>query len=36
MSDWLLNLPVIWIALVAFTATYLISFRLYRRDQARD
>ena len=25
MSDWLLNLPVLWIAVVVFAATYLLA-----------
>src|SRR5262249_32790306 len=29
MSDWLLNLPVIWMSLVVFGATYLFAAALY-------
>jgi hypothetical protein len=29
MSDWLLNLPVLWMALVVFVATYLIAGSVY-------
>jgi hypothetical protein len=25
MSDWLLNLPVLWMAVVVFAATYLLA-----------
>ena len=42
MSDWFLNLPVIWIGLVGFAGTYLIAFliltivmRLAVDDRAR-
>ena len=29
MGDWLLNLPVPWMALVVFVATYLIAGSIY-------
>jgi hypothetical protein len=29
MSDWLLNLPVLWIAVVVFAATYLLAAIVY-------
>ncbi len=29
MSDWLLNLPVVWLALVVFAATYLAAAGVY-------
>ena len=29
MSDWLLNLPVVWMAIVIFAATYLFAAVLY-------
>jgi hypothetical protein len=29
MSDWLLNLPVLWIAVVVFAATYLLTAIVY-------
>ena len=29
MSDWLLNLPVLWMALIVFVATYLIAAGVY-------
>ena len=29
MPDWLLNLPVSWIALIVFVATYLIAGGVY-------
>ena len=30
MSDWLLNLPVLWMAVVVFAATYLFAASIYR------
>ena len=30
MSDWLLNLPVVWMAVVIFGAAYLFAAALYR------
>ena len=36
MSDWLLNLPVLWMAVVVFAATYLLTaVVLLGSDQAR-
>ena len=29
MSDWLLNLPVLWMAVVVFAATYLLAAVVY-------
>ena len=29
MSDWLLNLPVLWMAVVVFAATYLLTASVY-------
>ena len=29
MSDWLLNLPVMWMAVVIFAATYLLAASIY-------
>jgi len=29
MSDWLLNLPVVWMAVVVFGATYLFAAALF-------
>ena len=29
MSDWLLNLPVLWMAVVVFAATYLLAASIY-------
>ena len=29
MSDWLLNLPVLWMAVVVFAATYLFAAAIY-------
>ena len=29
MSDWLLNLPVLWLAVVVFAATYLLTAVVY-------
>jgi hypothetical protein len=29
MSDWLLNLPVLWMAVVVFVATYLFAAVVY-------
>src|SRR6476469_1483714 len=29
MSDWLLNLPVVWMAVVVFAATYLLTASIY-------
>jgi hypothetical protein len=29
MGDWLLNLPVLWMALVVFVATYLAAGSIY-------
>ena len=29
MSDWLLNLPLVWMAVVVFAATYLLSASIY-------
>ena len=29
MSDWLLNLPVLWMAVVVFAATYLLTAVVY-------
>jgi len=29
MSDWLLNLPVLWIAVVVFAATYILAAIVY-------
>ncbi|MEZ0278191.1 MAG: hypothetical protein ACAH04_03175 [Methylibium sp.] len=29
MSDWLLNLPVLWMAVVVFAATYLLAAVMY-------
>src|SRR6476661_6326535 len=29
MSDWLLNLPVLWMAVVVFAATYLLAASVY-------
>ena len=29
MSDWLLNLPVLWMAVVVFAATYLFAASIY-------
>ena len=29
MSDWLLNLPVLWMAAVVFAATYLLTAVVY-------
>ena len=29
MADWLLNLPVSWMALIVFVATYLIAAGVY-------
>jgi len=31
MSDWLLNLPVLWMAVVVFAATYLLAASMPRR-----
>jgi hypothetical protein len=30
VSDWLLNLPVLWMAVVVFAATYLLAASIYR------
>ena len=35
MSDWLLNLPVLWMTVVVFAATYLFAQYLLGSDQAR-
>src|SRR5262249_27123664 len=42
MVDWLLNLPLLWMAVVVFAATYLLAagiywtvFRLAMNDRAR-
>lgn len=29
MSDWLLNLPLLWMAVVVFAATYLLAAGIY-------
>jgi hypothetical protein len=29
MSDWLHNLPVVWMALVVFGSTYLVTVAIY-------
>ena len=29
MSDWLLNLPVLWMAVVVFAAIYLLTASIY-------
>ena len=29
MSDWLLNLPVVWMAVIVFAATYLFAASIY-------
>jgi ABC-type uncharacterized transport system permease subunit len=29
MSDWLLNLPVVWMAVVVFAATYLFAASIF-------
>ena len=29
MSDWLLNLPLVWMAVVVFAATYLLTASIY-------
>ena len=29
MSDWLLNLPVLWMAVVVFAAPYLFAASIY-------
>jgi hypothetical protein len=29
VSDWLLNLPVLWMAVVVFAATYLLAASIY-------
>jgi Protein of unknown function (DUF4239) len=29
VSDWLLNLPVVWMAVVVFAATFLLTFSIY-------
>ena len=29
MSDWLVNLPVLWMAVVMFAATYLLAASIY-------
>ena len=32
MSDWLLNLPLLRMAVVVFAATYLVAFSIYWFD----